>query len=368
MAPPLTALVDSLPATVPFVGPEAQERARGRGFSVRLGANESVFGPSPHALRAMAEAAADAWQYGDPECHDLRTALADHLCVGPENVLVGEGIDGILGNLVRMLIAPGDRVVTSAGAYPTFNYHVVGFCGVLEMVPYRDDHEDPEALLTRAAETGARLIYLANPDNPMGTFHGPEVITDMLNRLPEGCLLALDEAYGEFAHRLPPLQADDPRVLRLRTFSKGYGLAGARVGYAIGAPELIDAFNRVRNHFGVGRISQAGALAALQDQRYIRAVVDEVTRGRERIVQIAADQGLTAVPSAANFVALDCGHDGGYARAVMQALRARDCFVRMPFVAPQDRCIRVTVGKPADLEFFGLQLPLALDAASEASG
>ncbi len=125
--PRYTPLVASLPATVPFVGPETQERTRGAPFRARIGANESVFGPSPSAIAAMQAAAAEVWKYGDPEIHDLKHALAAHHGVRPENIVVGEGIDGLLGYLVRMLVRPGDPVVTSLGAYPTFNFHVAGF-------------------------------------------------------------------------------------------------------------------------------------------------------------------------------------------------------------------------------------------------
>ncbi|PIV74861.1 MAG: histidinol-phosphate aminotransferase, partial [Rhodobacteraceae bacterium CG17_big_fil_post_rev_8_21_14_2_50_65_11] len=145
--PRYTRLVQVLPAAVPFVGPETQERERGAAFRARLGANESVFGPSPHAIEAMAEAAREAWKYGDAQSHDLRAALAAHHGVKMENIIVGEGIDGLLGYLVRMLVAPGDPVVTSDGAYPTFNYHVAGFGGSLHKVPYSGDHEDPLALI-----------------------------------------------------------------------------------------------------------------------------------------------------------------------------------------------------------------------------
>ena len=169
--PRYTPLVASLPATVPFVGPETQERARGRRFAARLGANESVFGPSPKAVAAMQAAAAEVWMYGDPENHDLRAALAAHHGATPAHVMVGEGIDGLLGYLARLMIAPGDPVVTSDGAYPTFNFHVAGYGGVAAQGPYRGDHEDPEALIAEAARTGAKLIYLANPDNPMGSRH-----------------------------------------------------------------------------------------------------------------------------------------------------------------------------------------------------
>lgn len=361
--PRLTDLVASLPATVPFVGPEAQQRDAGRAFRARLGANESVFGPSPRAVEAMAAAARDAWMYGDSENHDLRAALAAHHGVTPAHIAVGEGIDGLLGNLVRLVVGPGDRVVTSAGAYPTFNYHVAGFGGELLRVPFAGDHEDIEGLLT--ASPGAKLLYLSNPDNPMASWHPGATIAAALDRLPDGTLMVLDEAYADFApsEAIPDIDADDPRVIRMRTFSKAHGLAGARVGYAIAAPELVAAFDRIRNHFGMTRMAQAGALAALQDKDWLAHVVGRVAEGRARLAAIAADNGLSALPSATNFVTIDCGRDGDFARAVLAGLIARDVFVRMPGVAPLDRCIRVSVGRPEDLDVFAEVLPQALDAA-----
>lgn len=355
----------SLPATVPFVGPETLERRRGAPFAARLGANESAFGPSPLAARAMREAVAGIWKYGDAPSHDLTEALAEHLGATPANIVVGEGIDGLLGNLVRLTVAPGDAVVTSDGAYPTFNYHVTGFGGVLHKVPYRDDREDPEALLERAAQTGARLIYLANPDNPMGSWHPGPVVENMLDRLPPDCLLVLDEAYLEFAppEARPAIAADDPRVIRMRTFSKAYGLAGARIGYALGAPDLIAAFDRVRNHFGVNRIAQAGALAALADQGWLAHVVAEVAAARDRIAEIGAANGLTALPSATNFVSLDTGRDGAFARALVAALEAEDVFIRMPGVPPLDRCIRISCAPLTELDVLAAALSRALSRA-----
>ena len=364
--PIYTDLMTSLPTTVPFVGPETQERKRGRVFSARLGANENVFGPSPLAVAAMADAAADVWQYGDPENFDLKQLLAAHHQVGMENIVVGEGIDGLLGYLCRMVVGPGVKVVTSLGAYPTFNFHVAGYGGELVTVPYKGDYEDPLAVIEKAAEVGARLVYLANPDNPMGTVHSADIIQNAIDAVPEDCLFILDEAYIEFAQdgTAPTLNVDDPRVIRMRTFSKAYGMAGARVGYAIGQEEIIMAFNKVRNHFGMCRISQAGALAALKDQVHLRNTVAAVEAGRKRIEMIVCEQGLSVVPSATNFVAIDCGRDGTFAKAVLDQLIARDIFVRMPFVEPQNRCIRLSVGRHADLSLFELQFPLALEAAS----
>ncbi len=359
----LTPLAASLPSTVPFVGPEAQERSAGQPFLARLGANESVFGPSPKAVEAMSKTG--IWMYGDPENHELKQALAAHHNVRSQNNVVGEGIDGLLGYLVRLFVGPGDAVVTSDGAYPTFNYHVAGFGGTLHKVPYRDDHEDPAALFARAAKVGAKLVYLSNPDNPMGTWHDGATLRAALDDLPDGTLLVLDEAYVDCAPAgtSPDLPADDPRLIRMRTFSKAYGLAGARVGYAIGAPDLITAFDKVRNHFGMNRAAQTGALAALDDQAHLSHVLAQIGTARTQIDAIARENGLCTIPSATNFVAIDCGRDGAFAKAVLDQLVARRIFVRMPFAAPQNRCIRVTCGTNDDLDHFAAALPDALKAA-----
>ena len=361
----LTPLAASLPATVPFVGPEAQERGRGKPFAARLGANESVFGPSPKAVEAMQAAASEAWMYGDSESHDLREALAAYHDIDAAHISIGEGIDGLLGNLVRLYVTPLDVVVTSRGAYPTFNYHVAGFGGQLRTVPYAGDYEDPERLMAKAKELGAKLIYIANPDNPMGTWHSGETIERMVQAVPEDALLVLDEAYADFMPKdaMPWISPGDPRVIRLRTFSKAYGLAGARIGYAVGAAKVIEGFNKVRNHFGVNRVAQAGALAALQDQEYLEEVRSHVARSRDRIAEIASNNALKTVKSATNFVAIDCGSDGDFARRVLNELIERDVFVRMPGVAPLDRCIRVSCGRDEDMDLLAKALPQALAAA-----
>lgn len=363
MTPTLAPLPASLPDAVPFVGPETLERQRGAPFRARLGANENGFGPSPRAVEAMRQAAAEAWKYGDPTSHDLKAALAAHCGCEPGNIVVGEGIDGLLGLAVRLMVAPGDRVVTSAGGYPTFDFHVTGFGGDLVRVPYRDDRQDASVLVAKAAETGARMVYLCNPDNPMGGWHPPEAIEAAVAALPADILLILDEAYAEFAPALPQIDPADPRVLRMRTFSKAHGMAGARIGYAIGAPGVIRAFDRVRNHFGVNSIAQAGALAALGDAAHLAATVARVAEARERIAAIARENGLAALPSATNFVAIDCGADGDFARAVLAALGEQGIFARMPWVAPQNRCIRVSCGPKDDLDAFAEALPRALATA-----
>ncbi len=357
-----TPLVARLPASVPFVGPETRERGRGRPFAARIGANESVFGPSPRAVAAMQAETTAIWRYGDPENHELRHALAAFHEIDPENIVIGEGIDGLLGYLARLLVGEGTPVVTSLGAYPTFNYHVTGYGGRLYTAPYKDDAEDPDALLALARRENAPLIYLANPDNPMGSWHNATVIQHLIDSIPEGSLLCLDEAYVEFAPEgtAPPIDASNPSVIRFRTFSKAYGMAGARIGYGIAEQNLVRSFDKVRNHFGVNRLAQAGALAALNDQAYLGEVKMRVAAARTRIAAIAVDNGLRSLPSATNFVTIDCGHDQAYAQAVLNGLIERDLFLRMPFVSPQNRCIRVSAGTDHDLDLLAEALPSVL--------
>ena len=361
----LTPRVAALAPTVPFAGPEALERRTGLTFRARVGANESLFGPSPKAVAAMEAAAREAWMYGDPENYDLKQALAAHYGVTPAHLAVGPGIDGLLGLIFRLTLDPGTPVVTSLGAYPTFNFHVAGGGSPLIRVPYRGEHEDPEALLAAARATKAGLMYLANPDNPMGSHHPASVIEEMVANLPDHTLLVLDEAYADLAPpgAVPVIAADHPQVIRMRTFSKGYGLAGARVGFAITNPDLALAFDKIRDHFGMGRISQAGALAALADQDWLTSVQVRTVAARARLSAIAMQNGLQPLPSATNFVSIDCGRDGDHARRVLAEMGARRVFIRMPGVAPLDRCIRISLGDDAALDVVEETLPLALKAA-----
>jgi histidinol-phosphate aminotransferase len=190
-------IIRELPEVVPFVGPETQERQNKIKFSARLGANESVFGPSPKVIAAIKKSSKSVWMYGDPENYELKSAICAHHNVKIENVVVGEGIDSLLGNLVRLFVDKCTNVVTSKGAYPTFNYHVKGFGGILNFVPYENDFENIDALLEVAKKTKARVIYLANPDNPMGTWNSPRKIEALIESLPNNLLLCLDEAYSD---------------------------------------------------------------------------------------------------------------------------------------------------------------------------
>lgn len=359
---PFTPTIAALPKLVPFIGPEAMERMRGRPFRARLGANESVFGPSPQALAVMRDAVDENWKYSDPENYELRAAIAAHHGVPIECVVVGEGIDGLLGLTCTLFLMPGDGVVTTEGAYPTFNFHVLAHGGQLHPVPMNALREDVPRLIAAAHATGSRLIYVSNPNSPMGTWWSADDIESFIGALPPETVLVLDEAYCDTAPipTAPSIDVSNPQVIRYRTFSKAYGLAGARIGYAIGEQSVIEEFDKVRNHYGINRVGQLGALAALLDQEYLKQAVGEIAAARERIAAIAVENGLSPLASAANFVAIHCGADGAFAARVLQALQARDVFVRKPIAKGLDPFIRVSCGRNEDLDVFAEALPAAL--------
>ena len=352
-----TKIADQLPTSIPFVGPESQEREYLFSFSARIGANESVFGPSKKVIKAINDQTKEIWKYGDPENYELVQKLSEFYNLPKENIIIGEGIDGLLGNLVRLFVEPGDNVVSSLGAYPTFKYHVDGFGGNMLQVPYKEYYEDLDGLLIAARKHNAKIVYLSNPDNPMGTFYSKDDVQGFINRIPDDTILCLDEAYSDFVDKreLATIDIDRENIIRFRTFSKAYGLAGIRVGYGIGNKKLSQAFNKVRNHFGVNRLGQIAARAALEDQAYLRRVLKKVDQSKKEIVSIFEKAGFSSLPSRTNFVAINSGGDGEFTRRLMTRLIQEKIFVRMPSVNPLNSFIRITAGSAGDL--------LALDAA-----
>jgi histidinol-phosphate aminotransferase len=291
--------------------------------------------------------------YGDPESVDLRAALAAKHGCAPEEIVVASGIDDLLGLCVRGYLAPGEIALTTLGSYPTFNYHVHGYGGKLETVPYaRDGRVQLDALLEAAHARAAKIVYLANPDNPSGTFAGRAELERFTAELPAQTLLVLDEAYADFVAPgdLPPDRID-PRVVRTRTFSKAYGMAGARIGYALAAREAIETFGKIRLQYGVNRTAQIGALAALGEGEFVVGVVADVARGRAEYAALARSLGFPVFDSRTNFACIDLG-TRERAEAMVESLLQRGVFIRKPGAPPIDRCIRVTVGTaPERAEF-----------------
>jgi histidinol-phosphate aminotransferase len=351
--PQPAAAIRAVPATTPFVAPEELARRVGRSSLVRLGANESAFGPSPLAIAAMQAAVPMVSIYGDPESVDLRTALAARHNCKIENIVVGSGVDELLGLICRTYGALGDPVLMSHGSYATFAFQVRGH-GL-----------DIEAMLARAREIQPKIVYLANPDNPSGSFVDREAVARLRDGLPPDTLFVLDEAYSHFvtSGSLLP-EGIDERTIRLHTFSKAYGMAGARIGYALASREAIATFQKIRNHFGVNRTGQIGALAALDDQAFVQHVVAEVARGRDEYHAFGKRIGVRTLPSQTNFVCFEIGTRQA-AEAMMHGLLERGVFVRKPGEPPINGYIRVTVGTAEERALFYEHFAAALDALRE---
>jgi histidinol-phosphate aminotransferase len=334
---------------------------------------------SPRARAAAAAAIERLSWYGDPENYDLRADLAAYHGVDVDQVLVGAGIDDLLALVVRGFATDGGRAVMAHGSYPTFAYHTATFGVPLDTAPYgADDHVDLAALAAQAraseasrargrdagaAPDGASVVYLANPDNPSGTWQAEAAVRDFVAALPAGCILALDEAYIDYAPTAPArsLLTDDARVVHLRTFSKAHGMAGARIAYAVGAAAVCTGLNKLRLQFGVSRVAQEAARASLTDAAFVAGVAREVAAGRAAYHELGRSLGLPTLPSATNFVCFDLG-TRRRAEAVMAALIERGVFVRKPPAPPLDRCIRLSVGTEAERRIVAAELRRVLDA------
>lgn len=311
---------------------------------------------SAQAANAISTCVQKLSSYNDPDCYELRQALVVRFGCSLEGVLVGSGIDDLLNLACRTFLAPGNHAVATFGTYPTFRYFVEACGGILETVPYLDGHVDVAAMLESTTRHKAKLLFLANPDNPTGTFLKLESIWELARELPAYCLLLLDEAYGDFVSlhlNEPPRMSN---VVRLRTFSKAYGLAGLRIGYALACTRIINRMSRVRVQFGVNEVAQAAALASLRDIEFVKSVVSKVDQGRAELVGLARQLRVGTLPSWTNFVTFDLGSCDTADVVYRRLLDEKDIFVRRPAVDELRQLIRVTVGTEAELKYFAESL------------
>jgi histidinol-phosphate aminotransferase len=329
---------------------EQLERELGITNAIKLASNESPLPPSPRVIEAVERALRSVNRYPEDSCFKLRAALARHLGVRGENLIFGAGSDEILGLLAHVFLDPGDEVVFS---WPSFAMYPI----VTQSMGARAVTVEPDAAyrsvpdaLADAITPRTKLLLLANPNNPTGTSMTARELERLLARVPERVIVALDEAYYEYVRsadfpRSLALIADRPSLVVLRTFSKVYGLAGLRVGYGIGHPELTQLLERARHPFNVSSVAQVAAVAALEDGAYREKVRELTHQGLAQLEAGFEKLGLAYAQSDANFVLVDLGRES---TAVYEALQRRGVITRPVHSFGLTRHLRITAGLPEE--------------------
>jgi histidinol-phosphate aminotransferase len=327
-------------------GKPVEELAREMGLQpeeiVKLASNENPLGPSPKAVAAMRDALDRAHFYPDGGGWALRTAIAEKLGLARENVVLGNGSNEIIEFIGHAFLRPGDEVITARHAFAVYSLMAQLFGAKTIEVPDPGFIHDLSAMLA-AVSWRTRQIFIANPNNPTGTMVGQQEIDDFMARVPEDVLVVFDEAYYEFLDHPPDVLKfvrEGRNVVVMRTFSKIQGLAGLRIGYGLAAKEIADVLQKTRQPFNANSIAQAGALAGINDDEYMRKTRELMHEGREFLQTAFSSLDLEFVPSAANFVLVRVG-DGD---KVFEALLRRGLIVRAMRSYKLPEWIRVSVG------------------------
>jgi histidinol-phosphate aminotransferase len=327
-------------------GKPIEETARELGVNPRaiakLASNENPLGPSPKAIQAMRAAAEDAHLYPDGGGFYLCRAIAAKLGLAPENIILGNGSNEVIEFLCHAFLDLHDDVITSEHAFIVYKLIATSFGARTIETPAADFQQDLDAMLD-AITPKTRLIFIPNPNNPTGTLLPQGKIDSFMSRVPENIIAIFDEAYFEFLDD-PPETLEFVRqgrnIVVLRTFSKIHGLAGLRIGYGVGRPDLIEVLQKTRQPFNVNSIAQAGALAALNDDAHERETKRVIDEGRAYLEEQFAEMKLRFVPGVANFVMVNVG-DGP---AVFEKLLARNVIVRPLKGYNLPEWVRISVG------------------------
>ncbi|MBS7645212.1 MAG: histidinol-phosphate transaminase [Candidatus Bathyarchaeia archaeon] len=337
-------------------GKPASELKRELGLKkvIKLASNENPYRPPRRVLEALRRAILEVNRYPDSSCYHLREKLSRRYGVEGNRIIFGNGSDELVTLALRALLDKGDEVLM---AYPTFLiYHIASKAAGLRIrrVPLKNYRYDLDAMAGAVTPT-TKLIFIANPDNPTGTYVTRGEVERFLDEVPEDVIIFFDEAYFEYARDLgdypDSLRYHDGKgnIITARTFSKAYGIAGLRVGYAIAEPSIIELMNKVRSPFNVNSLAQIAAEAALDEEEYVKRVVEKTEKGKRQLYEGLKDLGLEYIPSAANFVLIRLG---GGAAAIAQELMMKGIITRYmgPWGLPEH--IRVTVGTEEENRVF----------------
>jgi len=326
---------------------------------VKLASNENPLGPGAKALEAAQRALLDIHLYPDGSGHELKTALARHNGVAREQITLGNGSNDVLEVIARCFLAPGDSVVFSEHAFAVYPIVTQAVGATAIVAPAHDGRRAPRyghdlEQMAASIEPGTKLVFIANPNNPTGT-HVPSVeLERFIAAVPPQVLVVVDEAYVEYAQArdytsvLPSLSRY-PNLIVTRTFSKAYGLAGLRVGYAVSSPAIADLLNRVRQPFNVNSVALAAAQAALADDDYLARSVALNRAGMQQLTEAFRARRLPYIPSIGNFIAMDLQRTAG---PVYEALLRRGVIVRPIANYGLPNHLRVTIGTEAENQFF----------------
>lgn len=320
------------------------ERDLGITSSIKLASNENPLGTSPKALQAIRDALEQSHIYPDGACYELKQALAKYLSVDSKQLTIGNGSENILEIIAKAFLNEQSSAVVSQYAFLTIPLIVKSFGATLITAPAVNWGHDVDHLL-KAIDATTRVIFLVNPNNPTGTYTNTADFTRFLNAVPPHVIVVLDEAYSEY------ITADDypdamqflphhPNLIISRTFSKVYGLAALRVGYAISSPELADILNRARLPFNVNMLAYQAAIAALADQEHVKKTVATNQQGMQQMLEGLNRLQLAYIPSVGNFVTIDVTDGPG----VYQQLLLEGVIVRPLKAYDMPRHIRVTIG------------------------
>ncbi len=340
------------------------ERELGVSGIVKLASNENPLGCSPKATAAMLDAIKTIALYPDGNGFELKDALSKRYGVTPDRMVLGNGSNDMLELAARAFLTVGDNAVYSAHAFAVYPLAIqaVGATGI--KVPAVNFGHDLTAMLKAAREHRAKLVFIANPNNPTGTFLSAADLLEFMRALPSEVLVVLDEAYNEYLpeecrYDSVSWLAEFPNLIVSRTFSKAYGLAGLRVGYAFAHPQVADMMNRVREPFNVNSVAQAAAVAALADGAFVRQTYEMNRRGMAQITAGLDRMGLEYIPSCGNFISFKVGDGMKFYRRLLELA----VIVRPVANYGMAEYLRVSIGTEAENEKFLAALQQAIGEA-----
>jgi len=332
---------------------EELEREYGIGDSIKLASNENPLGPSPKAVDAIGRQIAGLHRYPDGAGHVLLNKLAARLQVSPDQIVMGNGSDDILGLLSRALLQPGDETIIPTPSFLMYRIVTQSAGAVPVQIPLRDMGIDLAEILRRVTPR-TRLIFICNPNNPTGTMVTQDALQSFLGALPPEVVVVLDEAYIEFVRDPSCAQGlsflnGEPTVVTLRTFSKIYGLAGLRVGYGVMPRALAQLLNRIRMPFNVNSLAQAAAVAALDDTDFFQKTTALIHDGLDFLFAEIGKRGLRCFPTQTNFFLIDMQHD---AKVVFERFLRQGVIVRAMSAYGFPNYIRINAGLPEENRRF----------------